>query len=180
MSPSPLHGLAPIKEILDRLEIPHALIGGWAVITWGFIRASEDFDLLIDLRPSLRKKLLSELETSFNAEWRPAGEDDPVAGMIRATPKDQTIYPTDMLLASGSSDREALRRALSIDFDGLSLLVAAPEDVIAMKLSAGGGQDYEDVKRLLDVAADGIDEKLLLECCRGRKVLDRLELLRRR
>ncbi len=48
-----------------------------------------------------------------------------------------------------------------------------------MKLSAGGGQDYEDARRLLSVLSGKLDEQKLSEYCRERKVTDRLALLRR-
>lgn len=54
-----------------------------------------------------------------------------------------------------------------------------PEDIIAMKLQAGGGLDYEDARALLQVQAQRLDEALPLEACTARRVLDRLVLLRR-
>ena len=44
MRAAPFQELERVLAILDELALPHALIGGWAVIAWGFLRASEDLD----------------------------------------------------------------------------------------------------------------------------------------
>jgi predicted nucleotidyltransferase len=178
MSASPFRALDRVLRLLTRLDIPHALIGGWAVVAWGVIRTSEDFDLMVELSTSRRKELLAALAPDYDATWLAGGEDDPVPGLIRAHPHAKEGFPVDFLVAQGA-DRRALSRAIEVEVEGGKIPIVRPEDLIAMKLSAGGGQDYEDARRLLSVLSGKLDEQKLSEYCRERKVTDRLALLRR-
>lgn len=179
MSVSPFRELERILIVLRKLKLPHALIGGWAVIAWGFLRASDDLDLMVGLPTPRRRELLEALSANFKAQWLESGPDDPVPGLIRAFPRDEGGLPVDLIPARGRPDRAALSRAVEVTVEGVAIPVVGPEDLLAMKLEAGGGQDYEDVRRLLGILADRLDEARLQESCRERRALDRLALLRR-
>lgn len=174
---SPFRELSEVLDALRGLRLAHALIGGWAVIASGAFRTSDDIDLLAELPPSARKPLLKALSAGFSAEWRGPGEGDPIAGLVRARPRSDGL-PIDIVAAGGAADRDVLKRARPVTVEGLTLPVAVAEDLIAMKLQAGGGQDYEDARRLLALPS-GVDDDLLAEACRQRKVLDRLARIRR-
>ena len=174
---SPLAEIAAIASVLHCEAIAYALIGGWAVIAWGYLRTSDDFDLLIDLPASNRRRLLEALSGDWEAKWIEGGQDDPIPGLIRAKPKDGGL-PIDLLPVRGRHDRAALSRAIGVPVEGTSIPVVAPEDLIAMKIEAGGGQDYEDARRLMDILAGKLDMKTLRERCRERRVSDRLDLIR--
>lgn len=175
----PFRTLATMLELLKSARVPHALIGGWAVNVWGVSRATADVDLLASY-PRPPTELLAELKRTFKAEWRPGDFDDPIDGLIRATAREAPRLPLDLLRAAKSSDRESLERAASVRFAGLEIPVVRPEDLIAMKLHAGGGLDWEDARAVYGVQKGRLDETLLEDACRRRKVLDRLELLRPR
>ncbi|MBI5208895.1 MAG: hypothetical protein HY927_02855 [Elusimicrobia bacterium] len=53
-----------------------------------------------------------------------------------------------------------------------------PEDVVAMKLAAGGGQDWQDAAGIIRVQGDKLDLTVLDEACRARKALSALKKLR--
>ena len=178
MSPAPFPELERVLRLLKKMGLPHALIGGWAVITWGFLRASDDLDLMMELPASRRKELLDALAVDYEAEWREGGQDDPVPGLVRASPRQEGGFPVDFLVARSRADRAALARAVEVTAEGVRIPVVRPEDLIAMKLEAGGGQDYEDARRLLSVLSGKLDETLLKESCAIRRVEDRLALLR--
>ncbi len=179
MSSAPFGELERILRLLKKMDLPHALIGGWAVITWGFLRASDDLDLMMELPVSRRKELLDALSADYKAEWREGGQDDPIPGLIRADPRQEGGFPVDFLIARSRADRETLSRAVEVTAEGVTIPVVRPEDLIAMKLEAGGGQDYEDARRLLSILNGKLDENLLKESCSARRVEDRLALLRR-
>lgn len=177
--PDPIERLSASHETLEALGLPHGLIGGWAVIAWGRVRATRDLDWLAIIPASRRKEILAALAPFGKAEWRDAGEDDPIAGLIRVVPADEEEAVLDILLASGSADREALSRCIQVELGRGSLPAVRPEDIIAMKLQAGGGLDYDDAKELLRIQAGRLDETMLEAVCRKRRVLDRLALIRR-
>jgi hypothetical protein len=177
--PDPLERLRASHESLEALGIPHGLIGGWAVIAWGRVRATRDLDWLAIIPASRRKEVLASLASFGAAEWRAPGEDDPIAGLIRVVPADEEEAVLDILIAKGSADRTALSRCISVELGKSSLPAVRPEDIIAMKLQAGGGLDYEDARELLGVQAGRLDEAMLVAACKERRVLDRLALIRR-
>ena len=178
-APDPLQRLRDSHATLEALGISHGLIGGWAVIAWGHVRATRDLDWLAIIPASRRKEILESLSPFGTAEWRAPGEDDPIAGLIRVVPADEEAAVLDILLASGSADRTALSRCVSVELGSGSLPAVRPEDIIAMKLQAGGGLDYQDARELLRIQAGRLDEPMLEAACKERRVLDRLALLRR-
>lgn len=166
-------------EALESAGVPHGLIGGWAVIAWGRVRATRDVDWLAEIPASRKKEILALLARFGRPEWCPAGEDDPVAGLIRVAPKTEQGALTDVLLARSGADREALGRCVAVEIAGRSLPTVRPEDIVAMKLQAGGSLDFDDARAVLSAQSARIDEALLLAACRRRRVLGRLELIRK-
>jgi hypothetical protein len=174
-----LAGLYDAHRVLAALHVPHGLIGGWAAIAWGRVRATRDVDWLADFAPSKIKTILEAMTPLGAAEWRAPGEDDPIAGLIRVVPPDERKPMIDVLVANGRADRQALERCIEIELGQGPLPAVRPEDIVAMKLQAGGGLDYEDARAILQAQAKKMDELMLLDACRARKVEDRLALLRR-
>jgi hypothetical protein len=153
--PNPLESLHAAHAALDSLRVNHGLIGGWAVIAWGRVRATRDVDWIADIPASRKKEVLAALAALGSVEWRNPGEDDPMA------------------------DRAAISRCVEIELGKGRIPTIRPEDIIAMKLQAGGGLDYEDARALLQIQDQRLDEALLMDACKARHVLDRLALLRR-
>ena len=61
---------------------------------------------------------------------------------------------------------EAPSRAVSANLLEKDVRIIGAEDLIAMKLFAGGGQDLEDVRNVLDVSGDKLDIPLLKKLTR--------------
>ncbi len=159
--------LAPALRKLQRLlrnaslsfQIPirFALIGGLAVAAWGTVRATQDIDLLADSDPSplkdfdFRGRLEKYLERrGCRAEWRVGGFDDPIPLLLRI----EILRPAngvqaDILWAHKAWQREALARTVRLRVSRMEVFVLHPEDLILMKLEAGGPQDLLDVEGLL-------------------------------
>lgn len=177
--PNPLESVHAAHRALQSLSIPHGLIGGWAAIAWGRVRATRDVDWLAVIPRSRKSEVIKSLSDLGVVEWREPGEDDPIAGVVRIVPEDEERPVIDILLAANAADRAALSRCALIDLGGSSVPAVCPEDIIAMKLQSGGGLDYEDVRVLLQVHSGRLDEALLRDACAARRVKDRLALLRR-
>jgi hypothetical protein len=174
----PLESLHAAHKALEALSIPHGLIGGWAVIAWGRVRATRDIDWLASIPRSRKREIIQSLADLGTVDWREPGEDDPIAGLVRIVPDNDDSPVIDILLAAGAADRKALSRCLEIELGKSSVPAVGPEDIIAMKLQAGGGLDYEDARALLKMQTGRLDEAILHEACTSRSVLDRLALLR--
>ncbi|MBI3296685.1 MAG: hypothetical protein HYZ75_00870 [Elusimicrobia bacterium] len=179
MRADPLKRLRRSHEILKENGIPHGLIGGWAVIAWGRVRVTRDQDWLAEFSPRGLGPLLKALEPLGRAQWRPPGQDDSIAGLIRVTPDDASESAVDILLAKKAADLAALRRCVQVDLGGFALPAIRAEDIIAMKLQAGGGLDLDDARELLKSPATELDEDILQDACGARRVTGILTKMRR-
>jgi hypothetical protein len=149
------------------LQIPihFALIGGLAMSAWGVIRATADIDLLAHSIPSplrdpgLRHRMKSFLESRGSVvDWRVGDSDDPIPLLlrIRLTPPAPGI-DADILWAHKQWQREALARTVTLKVSGMDVFVLHPEDLILLKLEAGGPQDLLDVESLLAESPPQLD-----------------------
>ena len=66
-----------------------------------------------------------------------------------------------MILGIRGMDPQAAERCITTTVLGFSVRIIAVEDLIAMKVFAGGIQDLEDVRGILQVSANHSDLKLL-------------------
>ena len=122
------------------------------------MRATQDIDFLADSEPSpigdiqLRK----ELEKYFRrkrcrVEWRVGDYDDPVPLLLRLQLPAAFGRPgADILWAHKRWQRDALKRSLTVSLSRYQIRVLHPEDLILLKLEAGGPQDFIDIRELLE------------------------------
>jgi hypothetical protein len=151
-------------------ELRFALIGGLAVSTWGQVRATQDIDVLADSAPSpvhtfaIRKNLAALWETQgCVVEWHSGLADDPIPLLLRLTLPPPNAMTVDVLWAWRPWHREALRRATVVRVARASIPVLHPEDLILMKLQAGGPQDMLDVENILAANPPALDRQRLLQ-----------------
>jgi predicted nucleotidyltransferase len=174
----PVHFLLDIADLLNELRIPYVVVGALAVSFYGIPRATNDADTLIWLRESdLTEKDLTNrlLRDEYRVERRIAELDDPVAGVVVVEEKHQNRV--DLLLGIRGMDPGALARATAGEFLNSSLQFIGLEDLIAMKVFAGGVRDIEDVKGILQVSGTHLNVDLLRELASryGAEVLGKLE-----
>ena len=155
--------LKKIQELLEEAgtqlttPIRFALIGGLAVSAWGVVRATQDIDFLADSDPSplgnaeLRTHLRQFIEQKrCQAEWRVGEPGDPIPLLLRIELRQGKFgVGADILWVHKGWQREALARTISVSVSGLRVRVLHPEDLILLKLEAGGPQDLLDVQELL-------------------------------
>lgn len=142
--------LASLVAVFQERRVPYALIGGLAVAAWGAPRATEDIDLLADLAPS--PELDAALHAGgFQAEWRRGASDDPIPLLLRL--RTSSGPEMDVVCATRAWEREMLGRAIRLRLaQGPEIPVVAVEDLIVLKLLAGGPGDLADVADLLQRA----------------------------
>ncbi len=163
MDPQFAPALRKLQQLLSAAsrELPgtinYALIGGLSVAAWGVVRATQDIDFLADSEPSplsdlnLRNRLKSFLERQHcQVEWRVGDYDDPVPLLLRITlPRSHGGLGADVLWAHKRWHRDALTRSVTVTLSRQRVQVLHPEDLILLKLDAGGPQDLADVENLL-------------------------------
>jgi hypothetical protein len=78
---------------------------------------------------------------------RRGGVDDPLAGVVRFTAPGE--HPLDLVVGRSRWQEGVLARAHDALLEGVRVPVAAPADLILLKLYAGGPQDAWDIVQLL-------------------------------
>jgi hypothetical protein len=114
----------------------------------GVSRATRDLDLLAVNAECLSAPTWTPLEQAgFVVTIRPGDADDPLAGVVRFQRRGEA--PVDLILGRFAWQAGVIERARVGTIDGVSVPVAAPTDLILLKLYAGGPQDAWDIEQLL-------------------------------
>jgi hypothetical protein len=143
--------LDDVHAALDEEGVAHALIGAAALMIHGVSRSSLDIDLLATDDALLDPGLWARHR--LEADCRRGDATDPLAGVVRVTRAGDV--PVDVVLFGPHGwQHAALERASG---DGLRVVTA--EDLIRLKVFAGGPRDRADIHALLDVhpALAGVD-----------------------
>lgn len=161
------------------IRFRYAVMGGLAVSTWGTVRATQDIDVLADATPSplragsVETRLARFWEAKkWRVEWRRGAADDPVPLLVRLGPPACRHLWIDVVWVHRQWQRNALQRAIPIRIATTEMPVVHPEDLILLKLAAGGPQDLLDVEGIVSAAPPELD------MARLRRRAERLRLSR--
>jgi hypothetical protein len=134
------------------------------------VRATQDIEVLADSTPSpvqklaIRKNLATFWETQgCVVEWRSGAADDPIPLLLRLTLPPPSVLTVDVLWAWLPWQREALKRVSVVRVTRTTIPVLHPEDLILMKLQAGGPQDLLDVESILSANPPELDRQRLVQ-----------------
>lgn len=149
--------LPKIAKILDSLKKAgliqgYALIGGMAIATRGFPRATKDLDFLITAKEELfRKEFPQKLKKIGLIVKKLKGDfDDPLRDLIRIVDKDKTPL-IDFILVHWSWQEDIVNSAEELSLKGFNIPIAKAEDLIVLKLKAGSPRDLLDAEELMKV-----------------------------
>lgn len=145
------------------LNVPAALMGGIALASWKYPRATRDIDLLVgiaDLRPERLVEILraSGLRPKRANTVVHLGQLD-LLQFLYQPPESFLDIQVDLLLAISPYHRQALHRRAALrlaDLD-LEIDVLSCEDLILHKLLAGRVIDLADSAALLAANRDSLD-----------------------
>lgn len=156
-----------LRQLLERLveaDVRFVLVGGLAVNAWGYLRATQDVDLVPDPeRQNLEKLdvLLRELNGKVEVGGRLL-DSASISTFLRTG--ERTLVRTDL----GQVDvlqglpqvprfEELERQAKEIDLDGLAVRICSLEHLLEMKRASERPRDHEDIEAL--EAAQGGDRE---------------------
>jgi hypothetical protein len=167
MLSDPVLAVASVVRALEGLHVPYQVGGSLASSIYGIPRATQDVDLVAQLRREHVAPLVAALGTEFYADA------EMIVDAIQHRSSFNVIHlPTNykvdiFLLQPGAWGREemARRRAEQIGEgdDTVTLYFSSPEDTILHKLEwfrAGGGvsdRQWGDVLGVLKVQGNGLD-----------------------
>ena len=155
-------------SLLDRVAcfladraVPHALIGALALAVHGISRSTRDEDLLVVDARVLNEQFWQPLGSEAEIRITQGDPADPLAGVARLRRENEN--QVDVVVGRHRWQQEVLSRAVPVA-DG-PLRVVRVEDLILLKLFAGGSQDKWDIEQLLGVHTDAgmlaaVDERI--------------------
>lgn len=116
-----------LRELLERLvarEIRFVIVGGLAVNAWGYVRGTQDVDLVPDPAPDNLDKLATLVSTELGA-----------VDVMQGLPQIPSFARLD-------------RDAVEVDMDGTIVRVCSLESLLAMKRASERGRDRDDLEAL--------------------------------
>jgi predicted nucleotidyltransferase len=178
--------MTPVEKLLrdlivtlERLQIPYAMIGGWAVRAYGTPRPTYDVDVTILLDRAKLHTLFSaideigyDIDEAYQREWT-----DDVAGMPLVKAKtfvDGRALVADIFLAKTPFQLCMMNRTLRLPVDGFDACVVSPEDLVLLKLVASRHRDLGDVQDILFIQGK-LDERYMRKWAAELGVLEKLE-----
>ena len=141
--------LAALGAVFEGLGLRWYLFGAQAAIVYGSSRATKDIDVTVEIGPIAPSELIARL---LAAGFTPRATDlDELARTVRVLPIEHaaTTTPVDVVLSGPGLEELFLANARTSLVAGIEVPVAAPEDLVTMKLLAGRPHDREDVIAIL-------------------------------
>lgn len=134
---------------LCETEVEFLLVGGWAVVLYGHVRATDDMDIFVRPSPTNSERVFSAL-SAFGAPLQAHG----VLPRHFATEGDAYRFGMAPLKVeiltqiSGVSFDEALQGSKTFELDGLQIPYIGRVALIRNKRAAGRHKDLADVEEL--------------------------------
>ena len=136
-----------LLSLFNGKRVRYMVIGGYAVVQHAEPRFTNDLDLLVGTETSNADAVYSALR-DFGA---------PLSGMTPADFREEGYFyqmgappnRVDILMGiPGVEFKEAWKRRVEVDFDGLTVPFICREDLIKAKQAAGRPQDLVDLQAL--------------------------------
>jgi hypothetical protein len=146
MTSEPVQLLDTVLEQLERTHIPFALIGATALAVHGVSRSTLDIDLLATDRRLLEHEFW-HLPAAVTIDIRIGDAADPLAGVVRCGADGER--DVDIIIGKAAWQNDIIARSEPTRRPGRDVRAARVEDLILLKLYAGGSQDRWDIEQLL-------------------------------
>ncbi len=133
--------------IMERYEVEYVLVGGFAVNFYGYIRTTQDVDILVN--PSLKnaRKMVDALEEfGFGSDGVPAEYFETEGTAIHMGVEPNRI---DLLTnLRGISNKEIFQRKERVLFEDIFLNIISLEDLLVCKKKSDRLKDLADADEL--------------------------------
>lgn len=177
--PGTSRALRKLTTALDKLFIPHMLIGGFALAAYGQIRATQDVDLAIAASYEKSVELQGRLQ---KLGYQVASEPHPDAPLFFVTDLKEMLEVEMWTKPDGVVfDKGLLRRRVKVRpfGDSFEMFAIGPEDFIVNKLARRdrGVQDEQDAVSVLALQKGRLDYSYLRKRAKQASVIELLETL---
>ncbi len=157
-------GVSAIFRALNAARVRFLVVGGLAVVAYGYVRFTADVDLMLDLAPENARRAIEALASLGYHPRAPVPIEQFLDPAIRAS----WAREKSMLVFSLQSDRfaatevvlfleppldleQAFARSVRLEVaPGVEACFVGLDDLIAMKQTSGRPNDLEDIRRLVE------------------------------
>lgn len=164
---------------LNRENIDYVFIGGIAVMVYGNPRTTVDLDLVIEVDKEELEDFADYLsEQGFFADFEDMKQAFREKSHFSAEEED-SLFRLDVKGVYEPKERITLQNRNEIEYEGMEVYVASPEDTIANKLYYGSEQDIEDAESVYVRQEEKLDDEYLEERCEALGVEEELRDMER-
>lgn len=158
--------LLDISEKLQNQGHRYAVIGGVATTILGYLRVTQDVDLVVDSDVPTALRIYSELVN--NGYRAPFDNIENVIRNSRILPLEniETGVKVDMAIGESGFEKQVIARSASRKIGKSLISTATAEDIVLMKPMAARDQDVIDVKELVKVHRSNLDWSYCLDTAR--------------
>jgi hypothetical protein len=183
MAPEPVVIVAKLVRVLDSLGIPYLVGGSLASSVYGMPRATQDVDIVADIRTDHIDAIVRDLAGEFYVDAEMIQEAVRERGSFNALHA-STMFRLDVFIPSLDDwSREELRRARAQRFETdegpIEIRFASPEDTLLHKLWYKLGNEvsdrqWNDILGILKIQGAALDRSYLVQWAPSLSVADLL------
>jgi len=159
-----------IRQIFRALadaQVDYVVVGGFAVIMHGHLRATSDLDLVVGLAPDncarslaalegigLRPRLPVRLSDFADPDIRRDWVEHRHMQVLQLWDPANPERSVDLFVREPFAIERMLAEAVTKDLDGVPIRIASIRHMIAMKREAGRRNDLDDIEALREIARE--------------------------
>ncbi len=134
-------------ELLNLHKVRYIIVGGFAVNLYGYVRLTQDIDILIDPTKNNAIKMMKVIKDfGFGGAGIPQKAFECTGHVVHMGVEPNRI---DLLTSvSGVTNKDLFRRLIKIQYEGISIPVISFQDLIKCKKSSDRAKDKADVGEL--------------------------------
>ena len=158
----------PVFKQLNAADVRYVVVGGVATILHGYVRATTDIDLIVDLQIDEAEKAIEALsgegyKPRIPVQAKEFADDNKRKQWIET--KGMTVFSMfhpeqpglsiDLFAQHPIPFDELWERSQVFDVDGTGIRVCSLDDLIRLKQLAGRNKDMDDIEKLLKIKDHG-------------------------
>jgi len=151
----------PVFQQLNTANVRYVVVGGVATILHGYVRATTDIDLIVDLQVEEAEKVIKTLSDAgykprIPVEAMEFADTNKREGWIKT--KDMTVFSMfhpgqpglsiDLFAKHPIPFEELWQRSKIFDVDGTEIRTCSLDDLLKLKEMAGRNKDKDDIEKL--------------------------------
>lgn len=153
--------LKRLARALKSYRIPYMIVGGQAVLFYGYPRLTRDVDVTLGVDIDAWNRIE---EVCRRADLKPLVKEPQVfLNQTRVLPTQdlRSSLRVDFIFSNTPYERQAVRKARRVRIGKVEVRMAALEDLLIHKLVAGRAVDIEDVRLLMTKRRGEMDVRYL-------------------